>query len=169
MLVADISDKGRSGSQSGLGWRAAWRPREPLAQQRALLESNTADAGKSQMGVDPLDNQRGEMLQFERKSTFDPNDEGRRLEPALRPCAAARRPAQAQGFRHRCEPGSDDLVPKQNNVRLAKALPDDDRIDRGADEIGERTGSRGAPARMKVAHAIFIDREAQPAKARASQ
>jgi hypothetical protein len=137
-LIADAADARRRSGQARFGWRLAVWPRALPARERSLLQGNPPDAGKTQMGIDPLDDQRGEMLQFEREAGFDTDDEGGGLEAALTPVPAALRPAQAERFRIGRQPRPDNLVPVEDNIGLAESLPGEDGIDRRADEIGER-------------------------------
>lgn len=111
---------------------------------RTLLQQEARDATPAEVGVDALDDNGSEMLQFQRESRFD-TDHERRWGGAVvrRAVTFARGPLHFDRLRHGGESFADNLVPKQHETRLAKTLPSQNRIDRGLNDVGERPGPRG--------------------------
>jgi hypothetical protein len=110
---------------------------------RTLLQQEARDAMPAEVGIGALDDNGSEMLQFQRESRFDADNECRRGGAIFRSTVLLpRRPLHFDRLRHRGEPLADNLVPKQPEIRLAKTLPSQNRIDRRLNEVGERPGPR---------------------------
>ena len=97
----------------------------------------------AEVGIDALNDDRREMLQFQCGSRLDAHNERRRNWVVFRRAAMLpHRPPNFDRLRYRGEPLADNVVPKQHEVGLAKTLPPQNRIDRGLNEVRERPGPR---------------------------
>src|ERR1019366_791849 len=114
------------------------------------------------MGVDSLDEDRRKMLQLERESGLDPDDERRRSRAISRHrTSSPRRPLHFDRLRYRGEPLAGNVVPIQNKTGLAKTLPRHNRINRGLHEFREWPGPREI-ARAAFPHLPTLPYFAQP-------
>jgi hypothetical protein len=118
-------------------------PGEGRRGNRALLQQEARDATPAEVGVDALDDEGREMLQFQRESRLDAHNERRRNWVVFpRVAMLPHRPLHLDRPRHRGEPLADNIVPKQNETGMAKTLPRQNRVDRGLNEVRERPGAR---------------------------
>jgi hypothetical protein len=143
---ADVLDHRFSRSHSLGGWGPFARRLRP-ARHRPLPQGKSVDAGKAQVAIDAFNHNRGKMLQFKREPGFDPHHQCRRR--VLGPRGAAGRPFQRQRLGHGREPFADDILPIKDDLRLAEALPGEDRIDRP--RAATRANEAGVSTRAFIA------------------
>ena len=93
------------------------------------------------MGIDPLDQLWREMLDFDGHAARDPYNQGCWFGGDVRrPLGVTRRPLQLDRLAARGKALADDVVPVQDEARLAEPLFRQHGINRAADEIRERDG-----------------------------
>jgi hypothetical protein len=138
-FIADVAGNARRRSLGGFIDRQDRRlARGRERRNRALHQDETRDAMPAKIGVDTLDDNRGEMLQFERAGRLDAHNERRPGRAIVHWAAAPRGPLHLDRPGHCGEPFADNFVPVEYDPREAKSAPCQHGINGRPNELAKR-------------------------------
>ena len=137
-LIHAIGDLGGPGNRLWV-WRGRGLWTGLTSLDPALLDLKLANAAPPQMCIHPLNEDGAHVLQIEAKTSRHADSEGRRFNRRVgRALGATWRPDKAQRLGHGGEPRTCNIVPVQDQIRLAKALFGHKRVHQPGHKIGKR-------------------------------